>query len=463
MHGSLLTDEIQVTQDTLSRTISLPAAIFLIIGYVVGATIFILPGSLAVEAGPAVYLAYMLAAIPAVFACFAMALIGSAIPASGSIYMLIRDVLSPALGFLYLWIMVSLAAVVIPLVAFGFANYFEYFQSGLNTKTVALTVITLIIVINYLGMGIATGFQNLMVIGFIIALLVFGVGGLANGDASLLKPLFPRGWSPVMLATVSAFFSYAGVFIIAEVAGEIKNPARTIPLAIFLSFILIVLLYTLVPLALTSTLPWATLGSTSMAVVTAAEQFLPPWLVTFIAVGALLASATSINGILMGLSRDFYKGAKSRLFPYYLAKVHPRFKTPGRAIIVVGALSLTGALIGGSILQYVQIAVMGLMLIQIMTGIALLKLPGKMPDVYAASPFKLGTFFLRFVSIGYIIFSVVFLVILGAEQPDAIFPGLVFLTLGFVWYAMTNRRNIPGRSHLKQHSRNSFHTRKGPN
>ena len=158
-----------MTQATLSRTINLPAAVFLIIGYVIGATIFILPGNLAVEAGPAVYIAYLMAAVPAVLACFVMALIGSAIPASGSLYVIIRDVLSPMLGFLYLWLMVSMAALVTPLVAFGFADYFSHFYSGLDSGIVAMTVIALIILINYLGMEVASGFQNLMVIGFIKA------------------------------------------------------------------------------------------------------------------------------------------------------------------------------------------------------------------------------------------------------------------------------------------------------
>jgi APA family basic amino acid/polyamine antiporter len=432
-----------MSQDTLSRTISLPGAAFLIIGYVVGATIFILPGSLAVDAGPAVYIAYLLAAIPAVFACFAMALVGSAIPASGSIYLLIRDLLSPSMGFLYLWIMVAMAAVVIPLVAFGFADYSAHFHPGLNSRVVAMSVIALFITINYLGMKVASSLQNVMVVGFIIVLLLFSVGGLANGDPSLMKPLFPRGWSPIVLATITAYFSYAGVFIIAEVAGEIKNPGRTIPLAIFLSFIVIILLYTLVPLALTSVLSWETLGSTKMAVVTAAQQFLPGWVVTFIAAGALFAAATSINGIMMGLSRDFYKGAKFGLFPRYFGGVHSRFKTPGRAVLVIGALALAGAFAGGSVVQYAQIAVMGLMIIQIMTGIALLKLPGKMPEVYAASSFKPGALALRFISIAYIMFSVVFLIILGLDQPDAIFSGLIFMAMGFAWYLVSARRNRP--------------------
>jgi APA family basic amino acid/polyamine antiporter len=430
-----------MTQKTLSRTINLPAAVFLIIGYVIGATIFILPGSLAAMAGPAIYIAYLMAAVPALFACFVMAVIGSAIPASGSIYLVIRDALSPMLGFLYIWLMVAMAALVTPLVAMGFADYFSHFYSALESRTVTIIVISLIIVINYLGMKVASGFQNLLVIGFILALLIFSIGGLTQADPALMKPLFPRGLSPIVVAATTAYFSYAGIFIIAEVAGEIKNPGRTIPLAIFLSFIVIILLYTLVPLALTGILNWETIGSTRMSVVAASQKFMPDWLVTFIAVGALLAAATSVNGIVMGLSRDFYKGAKSGLFPRYFAAIHPRFKTPGRAVLVIGALSLAGVFAGRGIVQYAQIAVMELMVIQIMTGVALLRLPGKMPEVYEGTPFKLSKIALRIICICYIGFSAIFLIVLGMEQPEAVSYGLIFIAVGCAWYFFTAQKS----------------------
>lgn len=426
-----------MSEGQLSRTINLPSAAFLIIGYVVGATIFILPGSLASQAGPAVYIAYVLAAIPAVLACFVMALIGCAIPASGSIYLVIRNALSPALGFFYIWLMVALAVVAIPLVAYGFADYFAYFYPGLNNKIIALSVISLFIAVNCFGMKLTSKLQNIMVIGFIVVLLVFGIGGLANADHSTMTPLFPRGWSPVMVAAMTAYFSYVGVFVIAEVAGEIKNPGRTIPLAILLSFVVITLLYVLVPLALTSILRWDSPDMSGMAVVAAAKLFLPQWVVTLIAVGALFAAATSINGIMLGMSRDLYQGARTGLFPRYLARIHNRFGTPSRAIMVVGTLSLAGALLEGSIVQYTQIAVMGLMVVQVITGFALLKVPTRMAEAYQASPFKLGNVPFRFICVCYIIFSVVFLIVLASEQPGAILPGIVLIVLGFVAYAIS--------------------------
>ncbi|MEM8562000.1 MAG: APC family permease [Pseudomonadota bacterium] len=438
-----------MNDSSLPRTIELHGAVFLVIGYVVGATIFILPGSLAEQVGPSVYLAYLFAAIPAVFACFVMALIGSAVPRSGSIYLMIRDVLSPVLGFMYLWLMVSLSAVVIPLVATGFADYFSLFGSGIDRTTVALAVVVLVMALNYFGMVIASGLQNILVIGFVLALLVFIFGGLVYGEAERLTPMFPKGFSPIVVAATAAYFSYAGVFVIAEVAGEIKEPSKNIPRAIFLSFAVIILLYTLVPMALSSILEWQSLGSTPVAVVTAARQVWPDWTANFIFAGALLAAFTSINGILMGLSRDFFMGAQSGIFPTYFGRVHPRFGTPSRAVFALGALSLAGVAMSGSVVQYAQIAVMGLMIVQIITGVALLKLPSKLPEVYAVSSFKLSPVLLAFVALAYIGFSLLFLLLLVLEQPGVVIPGVIFLLAGFVLHKFLAYR--PGSRALQRH------------
>jgi len=84
---------------------------------------------------------------------------------------------------------------------------------------------------------------------------------------------------------------------------------------------------------------------------------------------------------------------------------------------------------------------LAIMVVQIMTGIALLKFPGKMPEVYEASTFKLGIITLRFVCICYIAFSVVFLIVLGMEQPDAIVSGLIFIAIGYAWYFLMVRKS----------------------
>jgi APA family basic amino acid/polyamine antiporter len=435
-----LGDRPAVADSALARAVSLPSAIFIIIGYVIGATIFILPGSLATTTGPGVFIAYGLAAIPAVLTGLIMAQIGAALPVSGAPYVLLRRSLPPVFGFLYLWIMVSMAGVVIPLVAYGFADYARYFLPMLEARTAAFAITAVFIVLNALGMSVAAAAQNVMVVAFLAALLVFGIGGVSAGDAANLRPLFPMGLSPLTIAAITAYFSYAGFFVIAEVAGEIRQPRRNIPLALATSFAIVIFIYLLVPLALTMLMPWRDLADVDMAVVTASKLFLPTPVVVFVALGALFAAATSINGIMMGISRDFYQGAHTGQFPGFFAAVRERSHAPVRAVVLVGALALAGVIVGGTVTDYAQVALMGLMIIQIMTGTALLRLPSVMDDADPSTGFQMSRRMLTFVSVSYILTSIAFLFLLAGEQPRAGLVGLAYLSVGFVGHGLWSRQ-----------------------
>lgn len=437
-----------MTAETLSRSVGLWSAAFIITGYVVGATIFILPGSLAPDTGPAVFVAYALAAIPAVIAGFVMAQIGSAVPVSGSIFILVRDALSPLAAFFYVWIMVSLGAVVIPLVAFGFADYLGHFLPGLDSRIVAALLVLLFVALNAFGMNVVATVQNVMVVAFIGALLLFGIGGIAAGDPDNLRPLFPKGHWAVSIAAITAYFSYTGVFVIAEIAGEVKDPGRNIPRAILFAFVLIIIVYTVVPLALMMVVPWNEQAIASMQVVAASARFLPDGLVTVIAISALLAAATTVNGILMGLSRDLYQGARNGLFPSALAGVNEKSRAPGRAVAVVGALAIIGVAIGGAITSYAQLALIGLMIVQVLTGIALIRMPTAMPDAYAQSRFRLNRRTLSLLGSLYVAISIFFIFMLSSEKPRLLAITAGFLLVGaayrLVWGRIAAGRHTPG-------------------
>jgi len=309
----------------------------------------------------------------------------------------------------------------------------------------AVGITIFFILLNSLGMSVASSVQNILVLAFIVALVIFGIGGMAAGNTQQLQPMFPNGFSVLGLAAITAYFSYGGVFVIAEIAGEVKNPARNIPRAIALSLAIVVVIYTLVPLALSMVIPWQELGSTNMAIVTAAQVFLPSWLVTFIAVGALFAAATSVNGIMMGLSRDFFQGASNGLFPRLFAGVHRRTRAPVRAVWLVGALALIGVLVGGTVTDYAQVTLMGLMIVQILTGVALLRLPKVLPDIYARAGFRLSKSMLLFVSVAYIAISASFLILLAGEQPKAVLIGIAYLLAGAAYY-VSRKHFLKGKS-----------------
>lgn len=428
--------------DAPARTVGLGTATFIIIGYVVGATIFILPGSLAAEAGPAIFLAYAIAAVPAIIAGFVYAQIGAAIAVSGANYVLLRDALSPFAGFLYLWIVASLAAVIIPLIAYGFADYLAYFEIGTEPAIVAALITIVFVICNGLGMRVAASVQSVLVVTLLMALAIFGIGGVTQGSPELLRPLLPKGFSPLAIAAITAFFSYAGIIVVTEIAGEIKDPGRNIPRAVLLAFVVIIAIYLLVPLALSMLLPWQESGQSKMPVVVASRMFLPEPLVAFVALAALLAAATSINGVMMGFSRDIFQGAACGLFPRWLARIDKTTHVPSRAVVLVGALSLAGILAGATIIKYAQLALIGLMLINVLSGIALIRMPAAMPEVYRKATFRLSRRTLQSLSIAHVAFSGLFLWLLSADNPEFLAVGVLYLLIGVVYYQVRRRLGI---------------------
>jgi APA family basic amino acid/polyamine antiporter len=98
--------------------------------------------------------------------------------------------------------------------------------------------------------------------------------------------------------------------VITEMGGEIKNPARNIPRAILVGFIVVLVAYFLVTFSLTGILDWKSLENTNAAVAEASKMFLPGWVTLLIEIGALVAAFTTINAIIATGSRDIYAMAK---------------------------------------------------------------------------------------------------------------------------------------------------------
>lgn len=411
----------------LKRSIGLSGAVFILVGYVVGASIYILPGTLGAKAGPGVFVSYLIASVLALFTCFVTAQIGSAVPTSGANYVAISRILSPFWGYMFIWTLIACMGVGLPLIAYGFAEYLSYFVPVRNPMLVAAVIMLIFVAVNLLGVEVAKWIQAIMVIEFIAALVIFALKGLVNLEVDLLQPVFPTGMKTVVMMAIPAYFSFVGFFMIAEIGEEIKSPSRNIPRALLISFVVVVAVYTIVPLVVTGVLPWETLDGIKGAVAVASDVFFPRWLASIIALSALFAVATSINGIIVAQARDFFAVARDGVFPSLFSRVSKRFNAPYWAILLAGGISLCGILVGASIQNYATMTVLGFMIIQILAGLAVLNLPKKLPQRYKESKFKLRGFALPFFSIGLILISVVFIVI-GIEQ--SVVSALIFL--GFV-------------------------------
>lgn len=430
-----------MNSDALPRTIGLPGMVFTLVGVVVGAGIFILPGQLAATAGPSIWIAYLLAAIPAFFVCFLYAEIGNVFPVSGASYVAVTRVISPFAGFMVVWTIVAGTAAGAGLVAYGFADYLAYFLPALDRQLVALSTIMGFTVLNILGAKMSVTAQGVMVVVVLLILLLFCFGGLVHRDATLMTPAFPHGAAAVAQAAVPAYFSFLGFAFIAELAGEVQRPARTIPLALLLSFGCVLFFYLFVSWVLPGLISWTELGSTVGPVATASALFLPEWGAAAVAGGTLLAVATTINGGLLAISRAVYVLAHNGLLPPLFGRIHPRLHTPAWAIFSLGSLWCVGVLAGTTITQYAIIGVLGTMIVKSLVALVVLRAPRTVPSQFEQSPFTLGPRVRVLACSIVLVYAVAFIGWGVASNPKGAAAFMVVLLLGALYYGSRMRRH----------------------
>lgn len=332
----------------LERTLGLPSALAIGIGTMVGAGIFVFPGIAAGYAGPAAMISFILGGLVALLVALPTAELATAMPESGGGYYFVSRSFGPLVGMLVgiaQWFGLIFAS------AFYLVGFGQYTGELLNelglsigdpSILIALASALLLTLINLFGTKRAGDLQNGIVMALTIILTVLLGYGVLNtvgivGSTSWPTPFFSKGVWPVFTTTAIIFTSYLGFVQIATVAGEIKKPHRTLPLALTGSVIAVMALYVLTIFVSTSVLPndrLAQLGETAMVQVskTLIGQF-----GAYGIIGAgLLATLSSANASILSSSRAVYALSKDSLLPSLISNINKRFGTPHIALFTVG-------------------------------------------------------------------------------------------------------------------------------
>ena len=411
------------------KTIGLWGIVFTIIGFVVGVSIFILPAQLIDISGPAVLLAYGVAGAMAVVTCFATAQIGTLMPAEGGTYVAISKLMSPYFGFLAVFVLLCAVVLVNSFVGYGFADYIVYFFPELNKMAAAAGVVLFFGVVNIFGSNLVVKFQGAMVVLFLIMLSIFIMSGLPHIEFNNLTPFMPNGIGSVFEAAALGYFSFAGFITLLEFGGEIKKPSVNIPLGLAISFVIVLASYGGVSLVLSGIERGDGFAGMVTPVLEVAGQFMPQWMMAALVLSILEAAATTINGLILGYSRDIFVVAEAKVFPQILARRSAKQQMPVNAIITYTLLSVAAILTGSDISDYALVAVMGLLLQQLFISVSLFRLPTVMADEYQAADFKLSRWVIKFVSALLFIISAGFIIKMVSDAP---FFGLIILgVLGF--------------------------------
>ncbi|RZS56387.1 amino acid/polyamine/organocation transporter (APC superfamily) [Microcella putealis] len=338
----------------LRRAITGPLLFLFILGDVLGAGIYALAGVLAGDVGGVLWAPIMLALGLALLTAGSYAELVTKYPkAGGAAVFAERAFRRPVVSFLVGFSMLAAGVTSAAGLTLAFAG--DYLTVFIDVPPIvsALVFLALIAALNARGIRESLGANVVMTVlelsGLVLVVVVVAifVGG-GGGDAARLTT-FPEGSVPalaILAASIVAFYSFVGFEVSANVAEEVRDPARTYPRALFGALITAGVLYLLVALASGIALPSDELADTSaplLAVVESTGAGVPPWLFSLV---ALIAVANGALLTMIMASRLAFGMAERGLLPGVLARVLPRRKTPWVAIVATTVVAMILASIG---------------------------------------------------------------------------------------------------------------------
>lgn len=336
------------TGTKLRRGVTGPLLFVFILGDVLGAGIYALMGVLSAEVGGALWVPLIVALILALLTAGSYAELVTKYPEAGGSSVYARKAYrSPLISFLVGFAMLAAGVVSAAGLALAFAG--DYLATFVAVPTVPAAMIFLVAVAALNARGITESLRTNLVLtvievsGLVVVIVVAAIfiGG-GGGDVSRVTA-FPAGVSPavaVLGGAIIAYYSFVGFETSANVAEEIKDPARVYPKALFGALIVAGLVYAGVGLASSAVLPPEQLAESSgplLAVVQATGVGVPDWAFSLI---ALIAVANGALLTMIMASRMAYGMAEQGLLPSPVSRVLPRRRTPWVAIIVTTVLAM---------------------------------------------------------------------------------------------------------------------------
>jgi APA family basic amino acid/polyamine antiporter len=338
-----------VPRRALSQSIRLVDATAMVVGIIIGASIFVQPSEMtgAVPSLPGLLAAWSIAGLLTLGGALICAELSSAFPRTGGVYVYLSETVSPAVGFLWAWAMFwSMHSGIIAALAVIFARYAGYFVplSPAGTRVVALSAILALSAINYAGVRYGSRLQTAFTIGKVaaVALMVavaFVVG--ARLPAHFVPSASGAGVSVRGLASavVAALFAFGGWHMVTYAAGETVAPSRTIPRALIIGTAIVTACYLALNAAYLFVLPLDAVASSTRVAADAADAILGGGGAAFMSGLVIFSTFGALAGIVLSGPRVYFSMAEDHRWFAWLGAVHARFRTPHRAILLQAAWS----------------------------------------------------------------------------------------------------------------------------
>jgi APA family basic amino acid/polyamine antiporter len=427
-----------------------------VIGGIIGAGIFVTPYIVAqrLDTPLLVLGAWVAGGAIALAGAFSYAELGALFPKAGGQYVYLRDGLHPLAGFLYGWaLLLVIESGAIAAVAITFATYALHLVHGPDGARIPLAIasIAVLSVVNYLGVKPGSRVLNVLVVLKVAALaLLVGAAFFGASHATWWTetrvPVASAGSTIVAFgaAMVPILFTYGGWQSVNYVGEEIVDAKRNLPIALVAGTIAVVVIYLTVNVVFLRAMGLTGLAATQTPAADAAQRMFGAWGDVFMSAAIAISTFGFLDLSILAPTRVYYAMAADRLFVPALATLHPRYATPGLAIIVQSTWSCVLALTGSyeQLANYVVFAdwiFFGLTVLTVLTFRRSVPLGTRPADAFRAPGYPI-------VQIAFVLVAAAVVASTIGAAPGAAAKGALLIALGipvYFWYARGSTRAGP--------------------
>lgn len=345
----------------LRRALRLPHATALVVGTIIGSAVFVQASEVThhVPDLTGVLLVWIVSGVLTLFGALACAELATAFPRTGGVYVFLREIYSPLAGFLWgwamFWVMHSGIIAAMSMVFARYAGVFLPLGDG-GTRAVAVAAIAVTSAVNYAGVKRSSGLQTGITAAKVLAVALIVVVGFvlgsrlpAHGAPAAIAG--PGGLSAVhpsefLLAVVAGLFAFGGWHVVTYTAEETVAPERTIPRALGIGIAIVTVAYVALNAVYFYILPVETVLASTRVAAAAAAVVIGPAGAAAISAIVMFSVFGAMMGSVLAAPRVYFAMAKDGLLFDWVNRVHPRFGTPHRAIVLqavwASVLVLTG-------------------------------------------------------------------------------------------------------------------------
>lgn len=320
----------------------------------------------------------------------------------------------------------------------GFPIYASWVAVGVGSSIIVM-------IINYIGIKPAAFFQRFLTLAIVTVGILLICGAALKGDIVNIRPKFINGVGGMLSVAVMTPFMLVGFDVIPQVAEEINIPLKQVGRLLIFAIALAVLFYIVIIFSVSLLMPDPEINASSLVTADALKKACGGNQIgaIIVVIGGMFGILSSWNAFLVGGSRAIYAMAESKMLPAFLGKLHPKYRTPSNAILLVGILSCIAPFFGKAMMGWLanagSFAVVIAYLIVVVSFLTLREKEPDLPRPYRVKRGRLIGAIALLLAGGLFIFYLPGMPsgLMGAEWTIV----LAWVILGFVFYVMASVKN----------------------